>query len=97
MGAVLKADSEANMSDLPISVSQHIESEAARQAVCEVPTEVRELGGTQEQAIAVAEAMRLILIGHPEKATHALTRAGFAMPVVQGLMPRLIAGLRRAA
>jgi hypothetical protein len=73
------------------------ELEAASKAVRDVPAHVMKLGGTKEQAEALAEAMRLVLLGHSMAARSVLEAARYPAPAIDEIMRHLERGLKSAA
>jgi hypothetical protein len=69
----------------------------ARKAVSAVPDEIIALGGNEAQAAAVADAMRLVILGDLTKARQALERGKYPPYAVDALLKGISQGLRSAA
>jgi hypothetical protein len=74
-----------------------VELKAASKAVRDVPAYVMKRGGTKEQAEALAEAMRLVLLGHSTVARSVLEDARYPATAIDEIMRHLERGLKSAA
>jgi hypothetical protein len=95
MGAVAIREHEPMVNET--LTEQLVESDAARQAVSDVPSKIMSLGGTNEQANAMAEAMRLVLLGQEKPARLVLEKAGYPKDAIDVIMGHLGERLKSAA
>jgi hypothetical protein len=92
MGAVVTLEQEP-MTDQTSTT----ESTAAREAVRDIPRKIIALGGTKEQAYAMAEAMRLVLDGHQKEARLILQKGGYPQDVIEATVNPLAKRSKSAA
>jgi hypothetical protein len=94
MGSVAIQEHDLMVND---TSTGQVDSVAARQAVSDIPSKIKALGGTNEQANAMAEAMRLVLLGQEKPARVVLEKAGVPKDAVDAIMRHLGDGLKSAA
>lgn len=74
--------------------------DAAREAVRLVPSEIAKIGGTREEGVAIAEALRLLIEGGASPETSAwrkLTGAGFPSEIAYKMIETMQSRLAREA
>jgi hypothetical protein len=77
--------------------NRRVEDAVARRAVRGIPDEILALGGTHEQAKAMADAMYLVLLGDDKEARHALEQGKYPQRDLDAIMKHLWEGLQSAA
>jgi hypothetical protein len=77
--------------------NQRVEDAVARRAVRGIPDEILALGGTHEQAKAMADAMYLVLLGDFKEARHVLEQGKYPQRDLDAIMKHLWEGLQSAA
>jgi ATPase subunit of ABC transporter with duplicated ATPase domains len=72
-----------------------IREEWATRAVADVPAEMEETGATTEEAYAVAEAVKLMVLAdsYEQRARQALSDAGFNSSMIDRLIASMRSGL----
>lgn len=96
MGAVAIQELDPMVNEA-LTPAEPIEQKAAKEAVRDIPARVTELGGSEQQGQGLAEAMRLVLLGHNSQARRALAYAGYPDYAVDDIMRELEVGLKSAA
>ena len=70
--------------------SSKTEAELVREAVSDIPREIMAIGGTLAQGRAMAEAMRLVLMGEEDaKVRQALERGHYPQHAIDDLIERI--------
>jgi hypothetical protein len=98
MGALAVKEHDPMINELSTEQQDRVDNAAAaKAAVRSIPSEVKALGGNDRQALALADAMRLVLLEEDAAARTVLEKAGYPQDVIDAIMKHLGEGLKSAA